>query len=94
MPGEEFKEREREDIAIKKPKATFQDEKEQIVFEGPEDVFAKSKAIEEYFAKRKKMKKILVFGTISVFLLAVIFLLGYRFYIRGGGLGFLSSQKY
>lgn len=92
-PKEPFEERKREEPAAKQSREKVPAEWDRIVFEGPEDIAAKTEEIEVRFAKRKKMKRILTFGAIILILLAAVFILGYRFYIRGGGLGFLSSQN-
>lgn len=92
-PEESFEERKREEPAAKQSGEKIPTEWDRIVFEGPEDIAAKTKEIEERFVKRNKMKRILIFGAVILILLAAVFILGYRFYVRGGGLGFLSSQN-
>lgn len=91
---ESFEERKRKDMAAQKHgENTPPKEWSKVVFESPEEINIASESMKKYIIKKKKMKRILLFGTISVFLFFIIFLLGYEFYFKGGGIGFLSSQN-
>lgn len=90
---EEFKEREREEMVIKKEKIEAPSEWKEPVFEKPEDVMAASKEITAYLKKRKARRVFFLFGGIIAILLILVASLVYKFYIRGGGLGFLSAEN-
>ena len=88
-----LKAKERKEPVIKREKNAVPSEWEKVSFQKPEDVLAASKEVEKYLQKRKRKRTIFLFGGLVGALLILIIFLGYKFYIQGGGLGFLSAEN-
>lgn len=92
-PGEEFSERERKEPVFAKERKDAKDIWESPDFHNPEEILISSKdyLIKMKQRKRKRNKMFIIFSV--VFLIAAAGIFAYSFFIRGGGIGFLSSQN-
>lgn len=93
-PKESFKERERKDFSLR-PEDTNDtpSEWEHLKFESSEEVINISKEMLAKIKQKKRKRNIVIFIISFLVILTAAGFFAYDFYIRGGGLGFLSMEN-
>lgn len=94
-PDEGFDERKRQELALTQEKvdAPLEWEDAQKKFEAPEEIMLKSKEYIDLMKQGKRKKNVILFFSGAALALLAAFTLVYQFYIKGGGIGFLSAQN-
>lgn len=93
-PKESFKERERKDFSLK-PEDTndIPSEWKHLDFNSSEEVMNVSKEMLAKIKQKKRKRNIVIFIVSFLVLLTAAGFFAYDFYVRGGGLGFLSMEN-
>lgn len=92
-PGEEFKDRERKEPVFTKERGVVKDAWESPDFHDPNEILISSKEYLTKMEQRKRKRNIMLIVFSAVFAVAAAGIFAYSFFIRGGGIGFLSSQN-
>lgn len=95
-PAEEFKERQIKEGNIKNrntDNAPKEWEEDRFSFNSPEELEQKPNEIMAEIKRKKRRKIILLSALFTVMVIFAAGFLAYKFYIKGGGLGFLSMEN-
>lgn len=92
-PKESFKERERKVFSLKLENNNTPSEWEHLDFNSSEEVMNVSKEMLAKIKQKKRKRNIIVFVVSFLIILTAAGLFAYDFYIKGGGLGFISMEN-
>ena len=92
-PEEDFKERKRKDPHIQSGEPNISHEWNSHDFQSSEEIIGKSKEILKEMKRKKRIRNFIIFAVSFVVVLTAAFFLAYKYYIKGGGLGFLSMEN-
>lgn len=90
---EDFKERKRKDPHFQSGEPNISHEWNSHDFQSSEEIIGQSKEILKEMKRKKRIRNFIIFTFSFVVVLTAALFLAYKYYIKGGGLGFLSMEN-